>query len=109
MRESFPRSFCTGLSVALENVFVASQISKGPDVSNDQCDSELILGAALPEGQAPILERDSAAGAVVADLHQLILQKLLLEVIAEAKRGIPTATIQVPISYLRTNLICEGL
>src|ERR1700693_4822625 len=93
----------------LEHLFLAPQISERPDVSNDQSDAELVLRAHLPEGQAAILERDSAAGAIVADLHQLILQELLLQIVAEAKGSVPAAAVQVTVSHQRTNLIRERL
>src|SRR6267378_7857188 len=93
----------------LEQLFLSPQISERPDVGNDQSDAELVLRAHLPEGQAAILDRDSAAGAVVADLHQLILQVLLLNVVAHAKRGVPAPAVQVAVSHQRTNLICERL
>src|SRR5229473_2729288 len=109
MRGNLPVSSCPGLRALLENLLLAPQISERSDVSNDQSDAELVLRADLPEGQAAILERDSAAGAVVADLHQLILQDPLLEVVAETKGGIPTAAVQVAVSQLRTNLIRERL
>src|SRR5260370_23955351 len=96
MRGNLPVSSCPGLRALLENLLLAPQISERSDVSNDQSDAELVLRADLPEGQAAILESDSAAGAVVADLHQLILQDPLLEVVAETKGGIPTAAVQVP-------------
>src|SRR5467141_953393 len=93
----------------LEQLFLPPQISERPDVGNDQGDAELVLRAHLPKGQAAILDRDSAAGAVVADLHQLILQVLLLNVVAHAKRGVPAPAVQVAVSHQRANLICERL
>ena len=93
----------------LENLFLPAQIPERSDVSNDQRHAKLIFRADRAERQAPVFQRDPAAGSVVADLHELILQDLLLDVIAESDRGIPPAAVHVAISDLGADLIRERL
>ena len=59
-----------------------AQIPERADVRDDKRDSELILRAHLPEVDAPVLHGQAAAAAVVTELNDLVLQRLIFEVIA---------------------------
>src|SRR5690349_15014305 len=93
----------------LEHFLLAPQIAEGSDVSNDQGHAELVLRAHLPESQPPVLKSQPAAGAIVADLHQLVLQQLLLDVVTEPERGVKAAAVQVSIARQQANLVRERL
>src|SRR5260370_841730 len=67
----------------LEDSFLMTEISEGADVRDDKRQAELILLAHLAEVDATVLEGQAAAAAIVTELHDLALQCLVLEVVAE--------------------------
>src|SRR5579872_3630662 len=93
----------------LENLLLSSQIAERADVSNDQRHAKLIFRADLTQRQAPVFQGDSAARSVVADLHELILNILLFDIVTDTEEGVPAAAVQVPISNLGANLVRDGL
>jgi hypothetical protein len=58
-----------------------TEVSEGADDRDDERDVELILRAHLPEVDAAIL--DGEAAAVVTNLNDLVLQRLVLEIVAD--------------------------
>src|SRR2546425_286924 len=71
----------------LENPFLAAQIAERSDVREDQRHAELVFRAHLAERDAAVFERDAAAAAVVADLHKLVLQGVVGQIVADAAGG----------------------
>src|SRR5690349_6313773 len=69
---------------SLKNLLLAAQIPESADVRDDECDAELILRAHLPEIDAPILDGEPAAASVVTHLNDLVLQRLVFEIVAES-------------------------
>src|SRR5467141_4824678 len=68
----------------LEDSFLMTEIPEVANVRDDEREAELILRAHLPEVDAAIFDGEAAAAAVVAELNDLILQSLVLEVVAQA-------------------------
>src|SRR5580692_6320300 len=68
----------------LEDFFLAAEITEGADVGDDEGGGEAIFGADLAEVDAAVLESEAAAVSVVADLHELALQGLVGEVVADS-------------------------
>src|ERR1019366_5048988 len=94
---------------SLEDFFLAPQISEGSDIRDNQRDAELIFRADRSEREAPVFQCDSAARSVVADLHELVLQDILIEVVTDSNRGVPTAAVQIAVADLRADLVCQRL
>ena len=67
-----------------------TQIPEGADVRDDECETELILRAYPPEIDASILDGESAAAPVVTHLNNLVLQRLVFEIVAETGDQIKT-------------------
>src|ERR1700688_4949573 len=57
-----------------EQFLLPSQISECSDVRDVQGDSKLVFRADLSERKAPVFERKSAAGSVIAYVDELVLQ-----------------------------------
>src|SRR5579872_143121 len=68
----------------LEDFFLTAQVTETADVGDDEGCGKAILGAYCAEDDPAILECQAAAVSVVADLHQLALQGLVGEVVANA-------------------------
>src|SRR6266852_236627 len=68
----------------LEDSFLMTEIPEVANVRDDEREAELILRAHLPEVDAAIFDGEAAAAAVVAELNDLILQSLVLEIVAQA-------------------------
>src|SRR5216683_6230557 len=60
-----------------------AEVPEGPDVRNDERETELIFRAHLPKVDAAIFDGEAAAAAVVTELNDLVLQRLVFEVVAE--------------------------
>src|ERR1700730_1926851 len=75
----------------LVSLLFPAQISESSDVCNVQRNTKLILRADLTERKAPVLNRDSAAGSVIAYFDELVLPDVLLDVIPETGLRGPTA------------------
>src|SRR5690242_8098023 len=93
----------------LENLFLMAEISEGADVGNDEGYAELIVGAHLAEGDTAIFERQAATFSVVADLHELVLQSAIRDVVADAGDGVEAATGFAAIAEEHADLIGERL
>src|SRR5712692_5736714 len=106
-RKTNSSSFMRGCAArgALENLFLAPQVSERADIGDDERDPELVLGAHRAERQPPVLESDAAARAVVAHLDELVLQELLADVVAEAQRRVPPAAVQLAVAHERADLV----
>src|SRR5258707_13286347 len=61
-----------------------AQIPESANISDDERDTELILSANLSEVDAAVFDGPTAAVAVVTELHELVLQRFVLEVVADA-------------------------
>ena len=94
---------------ALEDAFLAAEITEGADVGNDEGGGKAILRADLAEVDAAIFEGEAAAAPVVADLHKLVLQGLVGEVVANPGSEIETPARQVSVAKESANLVGEGL
>ena len=89
----------------LEDFFLVTQIPEGTDVGNDEGDAELIVSPDLAEFEAAIFERQAAAAAVVADFHELVLQRVIGEVVAHARRDVESFARFAAVTDQRANLI----
>src|SRR6267154_1498640 len=67
----------------LEVSFLMAEIPERANVGDDEGETKLILRAHLSEVDAAIFDSEAAAAAVVTELHDLVLQCLVLKVIAE--------------------------
>jgi len=99
----------TGVTEKLKNAFLASEVTESADVGEDESDAELIFGADGAEGEAAILEGDATAGAVVAELHELVLKEAAAEVVAKAEGGVPASAVELAVSNQGADLIRAGL
>jgi len=77
----------------LEDFVLFVQVAEGADIGDYQGQAELVFVAQGAEGQASVLDREAAAGTVVADLHQFVLHLIQAEIVAVAERGVPSAAI----------------
>src|SRR5690348_10125086 len=93
----------------LEDVFLAAKISEGADIGDDESRGKAILRADLAEIDAAVLESEAAAAAVVADLHELALQGLVGEIVAQARSEIETLASQASIAEEGADLIRKRL
>src|SRR6266849_7268597 len=66
-----------------KDFFLVPEVSEGTDVGDDEGDAELVIGSDLAEFDAAVFEGQAAAFAVVADLHKLILQRAVGDVVAD--------------------------
>src|SRR5579859_6006238 len=94
---------------ALEDAFLAAEITEGADVGNDEGGGKAVLRADLAEVDAAIFEGEAAAAPVVADLHELVLQGLVGEVVANPGSEIKTSARQVSVAEHGAKLVGEGL
>jgi len=83
----------------LEDVFLAAEISEGANVGDDEGGGEAIFGAYLAEVDAAVFESEAAAVSVVADLHELALQDLIGEIVANAGGEIESLARQVSVAH----------
>src|SRR5437016_1788050 len=86
-----------------------TQIPEGADVRDDECETELILRAHLPEVDAPVLDSDSAAAAVVTHLDNLVLQCLVFEIVAETGNQIKASARLAAVADQPANLVRKRL
>src|SRR5467141_682188 len=68
----------------LEDSFLMTEIPEVANVRDDEREAELILRAHLPEVDAAIFDGQATAAAVVTELNDLVLQRLVLEIVAQA-------------------------
>src|SRR2546427_296152 len=71
----------------LEDSFLVTEIPEVANVRDDEREAELILRAHLPEVDAAIFDGEATAAAVVTELNDLVLQRLVLE-IADDRRPV---------------------
>src|SRR4029077_9442578 len=93
----------------LEDFFLVAKVPEGSDVGDDESDAELIVGTHLAESNAAVLDGDAAAFAVVADLHELILQGAVGDVVADPGGDIKTAAGFAAVAHEHAHLIGERL
>src|SRR5437773_955336 len=67
----------------LEDSFLMAEVPERANVGDDEGETKLILRAHLSEVDAAIFDSEAAAAAVVTELHDLVLQCLVLKVIAK--------------------------
>ena len=83
----------------LKDVFLAAEISERADVGDDEGGGEAVFGADLTEVDAAVFESEAAAVSVVADLHELALQDLVGEIVANAGGEIESLARQVSVAH----------
>ena len=93
----------------LEDAFLAAEITEGADVGDDEGGGKTVFCADLAKVDAAVLEGETAAAAVVADLHELVLQGLVGEVVADTRGEIESPARQVSVAKKGANLVGEGL
>src|SRR6266849_891941 len=86
-----------------------AQIPEIADVRDDEREAKLILRAHLPEVDAAIFDGEAAAAAVVAELNDLVLQRLVFEVVADTGDEIQAFAGFAPVADERANLIRKRL
>src|SRR5438552_2445474 len=86
-----------------------AQIPEGADVRDDECETELIFRAHLPEVDAPILDGEPAAAPVVTHLNNLILQCLVFEIVAETGNQIKASARLAAVADQPANLVRKRL
>ncbi len=97
------------LLTALKDFFLAAQIAERADIGDGERDAELILGAYLAEGDAAVFEGEAAAVAVVSDLGDLVLQRAVLNVVADATGEIETFAVKAAVADQCADLVGERL
>src|SRR6266478_1881342 len=85
------------------------QIPERADVRDNERDAELILRTYLAEVDAPIFDGDAAASPVVTELHDLVLQRLVVEVVADTRDEIKTLAGFASVADQRANLARKRL
>src|ERR1017187_4090590 len=93
----------------LENLLLPAQISESPDIRDDKRDPKLIVGAHLPQRNAPIFDSQPATIPVVTDLYQLILQRIVGDVVAYAAGDVEALASLTAVADQSANLIGLGL
>src|SRR6266851_1734745 len=93
----------------LEDFFLMKEIPESADVRDDERDAELILRAHLPEVDAPIFDSEAAAAAVVTELNDLVLQRLVLEIVADTRDEIEALAGFAAVADERANLARKRL
>jgi len=86
-----------------------TEIPEGADVRDDEGNTKLVLRAYLAEVDAPVFDGDAAAGAVVTELRDLVLERLVLEVVSDAGNEIKTLAGFAAITNERANLVRQWL
>ena len=90
-------------------MFLAAEITEAADVGDDEGGGEAILGAHLAEVDTAVFEGEAAAVAVVADLHELALEGLIGEVVADSGSEIESLARQVAVAEEGADLVGERL
>jgi len=93
----------------LEQFFVASEVAERPDIGDEKCHAELIFGAHVAQRYATVFERKTAAAAVVIDLHDLVLECAVGDVVAEAGDSIKAFAIQRAVTEQGPDLVRKRL
>src|SRR6266568_2512130 len=92
-----------------KDFFAMPQIPESSDVRNDKRHAKLILAPDLPEVDAPVFQREPAATSVIARLHDLVLQRFVGEVVANAPRKIEPLSVFAAVTQERTDLVRKRL
>src|SRR6266849_1884570 len=92
-----------------KDFFLVPEVSEGTYVGDDEGDAELVVGADLAELDAAVFEGEAAAFTVVADLHELILQGAIGDVVADPGNDVETATRFAAVAGKHANLIGKRL
>src|SRR4029077_20690292 len=77
---------------------------EGADIRDDKGDAKLILRANLPEVNAAVFNGQAAAVAVVTELHDLVLQCFVLEVVTDASDEVEAFARFATVTYQRPDL-----
>src|SRR6266446_9445492 len=96
-------------SSPLKKLFLMAQVSESADVRDNECETELVLCTYLSEVDAPILDGESAAAPVVTHLDDLVLQRLVFEIVAETGNRIKTSARFAAVADQRANLVRKRL
>src|SRR6202022_3876407 len=86
-----------------------TEIPEVADVRDDERETELVLRAHLPEVEAGIFDGKPAAAAVVTELNELVLQRLVLEIVAEARDQIKSLARFASVTHKAANLVRKRL
>src|SRR5580700_1504559 len=89
----------------LKYAFLAAQSSKRADIGDEQRRAKLIVVSKRPQCKAPIFKADSTATAIVARLHDFVLQSVLDRIIGERGGRVPALAIQLAPTTRDTDLI----
>src|ERR1700733_48923 len=82
----------------LKDLLLAPQIPGGAEVRNAEDDAVLVLVADRAERKAPVFKTYAAARAVVGHLHDLVLKRLLDEIVTGPEGDVPAAAVLVPVT-----------
>src|SRR5882724_7793446 len=88
---------------------LVAEISEGADVGDNERDTELVLRAHLAEVDAPVFDGEAAAATVVTELRDLVLQRLVLEVVSDSGDQIKTLARFIAVADERANLARKRL
>src|SRR5438477_1066701 len=105
MRAPPARSLIPPNSPALKNPLLTPQIPKRPDIRDNKRHAKLIVRTHLSQRDPPVLQRQPAATPVVADLHQLVLQGAIRQVVADPGSEVESFPRLRPIPDQRANLV----
>src|SRR5882762_9976655 len=86
-----------------------AQIPESANISDDERDTELILSANLSEVDAAVFDGQAAAVAVVTELHELVLQRFVLKVVADAGDEVKAFARFAAVADQRANLVGKRL
>ena len=86
-----------------------AEVAECADVRDDERHAELILRTDLAESDAAVFDRETAAAPVVADLHKLVLQCIVGDVVADASGGVESFAVEAAVAEESPNLIGERL
>src|ERR1700692_4783071 len=92
----------------LENLLLSAQISESSNIRDDERDAKLIVGPHLPQRDAPVFDSQPATISVVTDLHQLILQRIVGDVVAYAAGDVEALAGLAAVADQSANLIGLG-
>src|ERR1700723_1177635 len=98
-------SECAVMRSASKDLLLAPQIPGGAEIRDADYDAELVLVADRAERKAAVFEADAAARAVVGHLHDLVLERLLDEIVTRPEGDVPASAVLIPVAKQRPYLI----
>lgn len=93
----------------LEQSLLPAQVSESPEIRDEQRRAKLIVVAKRSESEAAVFKADPTTTAIVARLHDLVLQGTLDRIISERGRRVPPFAIQLAPAGGKTDLILVRL